>query len=198
MPSGATPFAAVLDPEAILMMRAAEGDDESLSYLIRSYKPSIVHYLHRMVRDRAAAEDLGQEVFVRAYRARHSYQPSARFRTWLFHIAMNVALNWIRDERHERGHLRLDQPLEDSRPIVLRDSNPSAESVLVKQSVAAEVRRAVEALPENQRSAVLLHKYEGLEYTQIAQVLCCSVSAVKSLLFRAYRTLRIHLAHLEN
>jgi RNA polymerase sigma-70 factor, ECF subfamily len=109
-----------------------------------------------------------------------------------------VALNWIRDERHERGHLRLDQPLEDNRPFILRDANPSAESVLVKESVALEVRRAVEALPDNQRSAVLLHKYECLEYTQIADVMGCSVSAVKSLLFRAYRTLRIHLAHLEN
>jgi RNA polymerase sigma-70 factor, ECF subfamily len=198
MPSGAPQFAAVLDPEAVLMMRAAAGDDECLSQLVRTYKPSIVHYMHRMVRDRAAAEDLAQEVFVRTYRARQSYQPSARFRTWLFHIAMNVALNWIRDERHERGHLRLDQPFEDNRPFILRDANPSAESVLVKESVALEVRRAVEALPDNQRSAVLLHKYECLEYTQIADVMGCSVSAVKSLLFRAYRTLRIHLAHLEN
>jgi RNA polymerase sigma-70 factor (ECF subfamily) len=146
-----------------------------------------------MVRDRALAEDLAQEVFLRVYRARDRYQPEARFTTWLYRIATNLALNAIRDRRGtsqpaESGAQESD--VEFSRVV---DSKPTAEQQLMQTDRERLIRQAVEALPENQRAAVILHKYHEVDYCQIAKILGVSVSAVKSLLFRAYESLRTRL-----
>jgi len=139
---------------------------------------------------------LAQEVFLRVYRSRSSYEPTAKFKTWLFRIASHLALNWLRDEKHERGQERLDDVSADLPPRQISDRQPSVEQKLVYEVKLEEVRRAIATLPGNQRTAVLLHKYEEMEYTQIAKVLGCSESAVKSLLYRAYETLRARLAHM--
>jgi RNA polymerase sigma-70 factor (ECF subfamily) len=188
--------AATLDFDAELMLRVKEGDGASFGVLLEKHRASVIHFVYRLVQEQAVAEELAQEVFLRVYRSRSSYEPTAKFKTWLFRIATHLALNWLRDEKHERGQERLDETSGDLPVRQVCDRRPSVEQVLVYQVKLQEVRRAVAALPEKQRAAVLMHKYEEMEYAQIAKVLSCSESAVKSLLFRAYETLRARLAHM--
>jgi RNA polymerase sigma-70 factor (ECF subfamily) len=187
---------AALDADAQLMLRVRDGDGASYSLLIEKHRLPVVHFLYRMIQDYAVSEELAQEVFLRVYRSRESYEPTAKFTTWMFRIATHLALNWIRDGRNERGQERIDDDSEGSRNLQVPDRRPSVEQSLVYETKLAEVRAAIAALPEKQRAAVLMHKYEEMEYAQIAAVLGCSESAVKSLLFRAYETLRARLAHL--
>jgi RNA polymerase sigma-70 factor (ECF subfamily) len=188
--------AATLDYDAELMLRVKQGDGTSFGVLLEKHRASVIHFVYRLVQEPAVAEELAQEVFLRVYRSRSSYEPTAKFKTWLFRIATHLALNWLRDERHERGQERLDDVSTDLPVRQVSDRRPSVEQRLVYEVKLEEVRRAVAALPEKQRAAVLMHKYEDMEYTQIAKVLGCSESAVKSLLFRAYETLRARLAHI--
>ncbi len=187
---------AALDADAQLMLRVRGGDGASYSVLIEKHRSPVVHFLYRMVQDYAVAEELSQEVFLRVYRSRESYEPTAKFTTWLFRIATHLALNWIRDGRNERGQERIDDDSEGSRNLQVPDRKPTIEQSMVYETKLAEVRKAIAGLPDKQRAAVLMHKYEEMEYTQIAGVLNCSESAVKSLLFRAYETLRARLVHL--
>jgi RNA polymerase sigma-70 factor (ECF subfamily) len=149
-----------------------------------------------MVQNHAVAEELAQEVFLRVYRSRSSYEPTAKFTTWLFRIATHLALNSLRDGKNERLQERLDKDSPEMPARQVTDRRPSVEQTMVYQVRLDEVRQAVAALPGKQRAAVLMHKYEEMEYSQIARVLRCSESAVKSLLFRAYETLRARLAHM--
>lgn len=182
-----------------LMLGVKAGDDTSFELLLQRYRRPVVNFLFRMVRDSGAAEDLAQEVFLRVYRARREYEPNAKFTTWLFRIATNLALNAVRDGRHRQLDISIDQPVEygeEERVIDVRDKAPGIEQQMVERDRAAMIRSAVDALPEKQRAAVLLHKYMELDYAEISRVLSCSESALKSLLFRAYETLRVELAPL--
>ena len=182
-----------------LMLGVKAGDDTSFELLLQRYRRPLINFLYRMVRDSASAEDLAQEVFLRVYRARRDYAPDAKFTTWLFRIATNLALNAIRDGRHRQLDISIDQPLEygeEQPPIEVRDKAPVIEQQLIERDRAAMIRQAVDALPEKQRAAVLLHKYVDLDYAEIARILDCSESALKSLLFRAYEALRVELAPL--
>jgi RNA polymerase sigma-70 factor (ECF subfamily) len=185
-----------------LMLDVKAGDDQSFELLLRKYRVPLVNFLYRMVRDPAAAEDLAQEVFLRVYRARKEYAPSAKFTTWMFRIATNVALNSVRDNRHRKMEISLDRTVgineDEQQAIDVPDRTPSVEQQLVARSRSEMILRAVHTLPEKQRAAVLLHKYQGLDYEEIALILECSESALKSLLFRAYETLRTELAPLVN
>lgn len=187
---------AALEPDAQLMLRVKEGDATSFALLLERHRAPVVHYLYRMVQNQAVAEELAQEVFLRVYRARGSYEPTAKFTTWLFRIATHLALNHLRDGRGERNGESLDQERFGSLARQLPDRRPNIEDDLLEQVKRAEVRAAIMALPAKQRAAVLMHKYLDMEYAQIARVLNCSESAVKSLLFRAYEKLRARLAHL--
>ena len=187
---------AALDYDAELMLRVKEGDGASFGLLLEKHRSPIVHFLYRMVQNQAVAEELAQEVFLRVYRSRSSYEPTAKFTTWLFRIATHLALNSLRDGKNERLQERLDRDSAEMPARQVPDSRPSVEQTMVYQVRLEEVRQAVAALPEKQRAAVLMHKYEEMEYSQIARVLRCSESAVKSLLFRAYETLRARLAHM--
>ena len=180
-----------------LMLEVKAGDATSFELLLEKYRTPLVNFLHRIVRDAATAEDLAQEVFLRVYRARQKYAPSAKFTTWLFRIATNLALNSLRDGRHRQMEVSLDASRENGGlnfELPARDSH--VEVTLMERDRAAFIRQAVESLPEKQRVAVLLHKYEEMDYAEIAKVLDCSESALKSLLFRAYETLRLRLAPL--
>jgi RNA polymerase sigma-70 factor (ECF subfamily) len=188
--------AATLDLDTELMVRVKEGDGASFGVLLEKHRSPVVHFLYRMVQNHAVAEELAQEVFLRVYRSRSTYEPTAKFTTWLFRIATHLALNALRDGKNERLLERLDDDSSDMPVRQVSDLRPSVEQSLVYQAKLDEVRRAIAALPEKQRAAVLMHKYEEMEYTQIARVLSCSESAVKSLLFRAYETLRARLAHM--
>jgi RNA polymerase sigma-70 factor (ECF subfamily) len=187
---------ASLERDAELMLLVREGDQASFSLLLGKHRVPLIHFLFRMVQNQSIAEDLAQEVFMRVYRSRESYQPTAKFTTWLFRIATHLALNWIRDGKNEKLQDSLDEQGEDGTPRQLPDRTRTVEQELLYQVRLDEVRQAIRALPAKQRAAVLMHKYEEMEYTQIANVLRCSDSAVKSLLFRAYETLRGRLAHM--
>ena len=184
------------------MLDVKAGDEQSFELLLQRYRTPLVNFLYRMVRNREQAEDLAQEVFIRVYRAREEYVPSAKFTTWLFRIATNLALNSLRDHRHQKLETSIDAPLTadsesgDERPFEVPDKHPTIEQELVEESRKKMIRRAIEKLPEKQRAAVLLHKYQDLDYAEIAKILSCSESALKSLLFRAYEVLRVELAPL--
>ncbi len=185
-----------------LMLDVKAGDEQSFALLLHRYRTPLVNFLYRMVRNREQAEDLAQEVFIRVYRARADYVPSAKFTTWLFRIATNLALNSVRDTRHQRMEVSLDAPVTvdaeygDERPLDVAEKNPNIEEHLVQEAQRDMIRHAIEKLPEKQRAAVLLHKYQELDYGEISKILECSESALKSLLFRAYETLRVELAPL--
>jgi RNA polymerase sigma-70 factor, ECF subfamily len=180
-----------------LMLDVKAGDDASFDFLLQKYRSPLVNFLHRMVRDTATAEDLAQEVFLRVYRARKQYTPSAKFTTWLFRIATNLALNSVRDNRYARLAVPLDAPPEeDAAPMELPAREMRIDEHMIERDRTEFIRRAIASLPEKQRAAVLLHKYEEMDYGEIARILDCSESALKSLLFRAYENLRVQLAPL--
>jgi RNA polymerase sigma-70 factor (ECF subfamily) len=182
--------------DADVMLRAKAGDEAAFDSLVQKYRRPMVSFMYRMAHNAAAAEDLAQEVFLRVYRSRQSYEATAKFTTWLYRIATNLAVNHARDTRHERPEnmVSLDEPDEESgRTLDVADGTLSAEEMLVRQERLAAIRQRVQGLPERQRIAVVMHKYQQMDYQQIAEVLKLSESATKSLLFRAYETLREQL-----
>lgn len=187
---------APLEHDAELMLRVRDGDTTCFGQLLDRHRGSVTNFMYRMVQNRAIAEELGQEVFLRVYRSRATYEPSAKFTTWLFRIATHLALNWIRDRKNERRQESLDDQIIDGAPRQVADGTLTVEQTMLWQAQLGEIRKAIEELPGKQRAAVLMHKYEEMDYSQIANVLGCSESAVKSLLFRAYESLRARLSHL--
>jgi RNA polymerase sigma-70 factor (ECF subfamily) len=192
MPSGlAGDLSQMTDAE--IMQRAGAGDEACLEFLIAKYRRPIISFMYRMVHNQAVAEELAQEVFLRVYRARATYRAEARFSTWLYRIASNMAINHARDTKYERASasIFLDQADEDtgSKPDVA-DLRPIAEQGMLQDERMRRIREHVMALPERQRMAVVMHKYQDMDYRQIGAVLKLSESATKSLLFRAYQTLR--------
>jgi RNA polymerase sigma-70 factor (ECF subfamily) len=182
--------------DAEVMLRVKAGDQPAFNYLVEKYRRPLVSFMYRMARNAAVAEDLAQEVFLRVYRSRASYEASAKFTTWLYRIATNLAVNHARDTRHERPEVMvsLDEPDEATGMIMdLADGEMTAEQAMVRRERLMGIRRKIEALPERQRLAVVMHKYQQMDYRQIAEVLKLSESATKSLLFRAYETLREQL-----
>ncbi len=179
--------------DAAIMLRVAAGDESGFTYLVEKYHRAMIHFLFRMVRNQAVAEELAQEVFLRVYRSRESYRAEAKFTTWLYRIATNLAVNHARDTKHERSaqNVYLDSPdPETGTTPDVADDEPTVEQHLLRDERMAAIRKHVMALPERQRMAVLMHKYQGMDYRQIGDVLKLSESATKSLLFRAYQTLR--------
>jgi RNA polymerase sigma-70 factor (ECF subfamily) len=182
--------------DAEVMLRVKAGDESAFDYLVQKYRRPLVSFMYRMARNTAAAEDLAQEVFLRVYRSRQTYEASAKFTTWLYRIATNLAVNHARDTRHERPEVTvsLDEPDEESGTTLdVADGKVTAEENLVRRERMLAIRAKVEALPERQKLAVIMHKYQQMDYKQIADVLKLSESATKSLLFRAYETLREQL-----
>jgi RNA polymerase sigma-70 factor, ECF subfamily len=193
-PVVARPLPAASDADVMLRVKA--GDDAAFEYLVQKYRRPMVGYMYRMCHNVAAAEDLAQEVFLRVFRSRGNYEPSAKFTTWLYRIATNLAVNHARDSRHERPEntVSVDEPdQETGLALDLRDSSLSAEETILRQERMAAIRQRVQSLPERQRTAVVMHKYQQMDYREIASVLKLSESATKSLLFRAYETLRVQL-----
>jgi len=179
--------------DTALMLRVKAGDEAAFALLVERFRRPLVGFMYRMARSQAVAEELAQEVFLRVYRSRQSYAAEAKFSTWLYRVATNLALNHIRDARNERAQAvaSLDEPdKETGRTPDVADARLNVEqSILLSERMAA-IRKCVETLPERQRTAVVMHKYQELDYREIARVLKMSESATKSLLFRAYETLR--------
>src|SRR6202049_103947 len=184
-----------LDTDSELMSKVGLGDKSSFDILLERHRALVINHLYRLIRNRPIAEELAQDVFLRVYRSRKTYQPQAKFTTWLFRITTNIALNWRRDTRREAAYMRLDEDNHSSRKIELPDPMLRADERLVLNHRAQEIRAAIEILSPKQQAAVLMHQYQGTAYAEIAQALDCSIPALKSLLFRAYQTLRQRLAH---
>jgi RNA polymerase sigma-70 factor, ECF subfamily len=182
--------------DAQIMLRVKAGDDSAFEYLVQKYRRPMLGFMYRMAHSTAVAEDLAQEVFLRVYRSREKYEASAKFTTWLYRIASNLAVNHARDTRHQRPEntVSLDEPDQATGlTIDLPDDSLTAEEAILRRERLAAIRQRVEALPERQRIALIMHKYQQMDYRQIGEVLKLSESAIKSLLFRAYETLREQL-----
>ena len=168
-------------------------DSTAFEELVRRYQNRIYSLAYRMTGDSVEAYDLTQEAFLRCYAALPSFNPSLRFAPWLYRIATNLAVNHARDTRSERTAqtVNLDEPdPETGTTPDVADATPTVEADILRNERMAAIRQHVMELPERQRMAVLMHKYQGLDYKEIGKVLKLSESATKSLLFRAYETLR--------
>src|SRR5579863_8778084 len=195
-------MASAIDLDTQLMIRVQRDDASSFGELLSRNRNLVVNYLSRMVVNRAIAEELAQDVFIRVYRSRQTYEPTAKFSTWLYRITTNVALNHFRDEKRTQNQISLDvqDALRGDGARIrceAQDHGLLIEDRLVREVVARQIRHAIRALPPKQRAAVIIHKYDEMDYAQIARVLRCSPSAVKALMFRAYETLRLRLRCLQ-
>jgi RNA polymerase sigma-70 factor (ECF subfamily) len=184
-------------PDEELMARIARGQDEAMLRLIERHQHAVYGTIVKMLSDPIEAEDIAQQVFVRVYRAAPSYRPTASFRTWLFTILRRLVFN----EHRRRGRARLEplhRPSEEGGDEIMLElldqgaKNPSQQAL--DRELMQAIDRAILALPEQQRLAVVLRRYDEFSYEEIAGILQTSVSATKSLLFRARETLRAALA----
>jgi RNA polymerase sigma-70 factor (ECF subfamily) len=194
MAASHVPYDSLSDAE--VMLRAGTDDDAAYEYLVNKYHRPMIAFMYRMCRNQALAEELAQEVFLRVYRSRKSYAAEAKFTTWLYRIATNLAVNHMRDHKVERSGkvVSLDEPDEESGTTLdVPDPTLNVEQNILRRERLQAIKKHVMALPEKQRAAVLMHKYQGMDYKEIAEVLKLSESATKSLLFRAYETLRERL-----
>lgn len=176
------------DPEVRLMLRVQRGDTEAFAELQRLYAPRVLGYFFRQLGDRAEAEDLTQDVFLRLYRSRERYQPRARFATWVFHITQNVARNALRFRRRHPC-VRLDPgEMGDGSffESLLYDRGDTPSQPLERQEIAGVVRAAVAELANRQRTALELHQFEDRTYAEVDM----TPKAAKSLLYRARNQLR--------
>ena len=184
------------DTDADLMLRFQQGDDRAFDQLVERHKQRVFNLVYRFLGARADTDDIAQEVFMAVYRARASYEPRARFTTWLFAIVRNTCYRELR--RGGPRTLSLSQQAgQDGSPVaafVADDRAPSALASLLKDERARAVQRAIDSLPEAQRMAVLLRRYEQFSYEEIAEAMGCSPKAVKSLLHRARANLKERLA----
>lgn len=178
------------EPDVQLMLRVREGDQEAFARLIEKHQRGVLNAAYRYVGDATAAEDLAQEAFIKVWNARARYEPTAKFTTWLYHIATNLCLNEVRD----RARHKVVQNVPDEKLEGAAGGNTERPTKLVRQAeMAEEVRDAIEGLPSSQRMAVILDKYQGFTDQEIGDAMGLSVPAVKSLLFRARDNLRKRL-----
>lgn len=182
------------DPDVRLMVRVRDDEPGAFQELVEKYQHRLVGVLHHVVGNAQEAEDLAQEAFLRIYRSRKKYRAKAKFSTWLFTIANNLALNLLRNKKRKPA-VALD--VRDSGPLgprpaeqLVRDRDQQPGQRMQRQELAGIVRQAVEGLKENQRIAVVLNKFEEMNYAEIAEVMGLTTKAVKSLLSRARSNLR--------
>lgn len=191
-----TPTEPTPDPDAAVMARIAAGEAGAFEELIRRHQRRVYTLVYRSVGSAADAEDLVQEVFLRVYRAADRYRPTARFTTWLYRVTTNVVINWLRRHRRKPVELERVAGTEDGEGAAASFADPAGVTgldVLAREELRAQVRRAIDALPPKQRLTVILFRFEGRSYQEVAAALSCSVMAVKSLLSRARENLRREL-----
>ncbi len=170
----------VPDSDAQLMIRFKNGDAEAFELLFSRHTRGMINFAWRFVQNRQMAEELAQEIFLRVYESSAGYEAQARFTTWLYRIATNVCLNEVRKAQFKADRQAPAAEGEGSAPPDMR---------LERQAVSRAIRRAMDQLPEKQRAAFILNKYQELSYAEVGGVLGVSESAVKSLIHRAKETL---------
>lgn len=178
------------------MQRVCRGDEAAFAELVDKYKQAVVNLVARTLHDPAEAEDIAQNVFVQVHKAAHRYEVTARFSTWLFTIARNLCLNEIRRRsRHPADSLESPYPEDEEHPgRQVEDAKaPPPPDALLHTELQQKIQEALADLPEKQRTALLLCQQEELSYEEIAKVVRCSLSATKSLIFRARETLKDRL-----
>jgi RNA polymerase sigma-70 factor, ECF subfamily len=183
-------------PDEHLMARVAQGDTHAFEILVRRHETSVLNLIFRFLGNRSEAEDLAQEAFLRVWKAAKGYEPHAKFTTWMYRIVSNLCLNELKSPWRKRlvsfhwfgpGGQRSE---DDGTETAIVDETPSPEDRLLAQERRRRVAQALQCLPKNQRLALILKRYEGLSYQEIAKVLGCSVSAVESLLVRGKKNLQ--------
>ena len=181
-----------------LMARIAEGDEDAFEILVNRHQTSALNLIYRFIGDRTQAKDLAQEVFIRVWQAAKTYKPEAKFTTWLYSITANLCFNELKSSRRKKwfSFNWSDEDGEHTFEETLADSAPSAEDLLLSKEQSRQISDALQRLPENQRMALILKRYDDLSYEEIARILNCSVSAVESLLVRAKRNLQEKLKNL--
>jgi RNA polymerase sigma-70 factor (ECF subfamily) len=182
-----------------LMARIAKGDNDAFEILVNRHQTSVLNLIYRFIGDRTQAKDLSQEVLIRVWQAAKTYRPEAKFTTWIYRIATNVCFNELKSSRRKKwfSFHRSDEDSENSMEDSISDGSPSTEDLLLAKERSRQISDALQSLPDNQRMALILKRYEDFSYQEISQVLGCSVSAVESLLVRAKRTLQEKLRNYE-
>ena len=189
----------ILPPSEELMARIAEGDDSAFEILVNRHQTSILNLVYRFIGDRTQAKDLAQEVFIRVWQGAKRYEPKAKFTTWVYRITANLCFNELKSSRRKKW-FSFNWSDEDGKHTfeeTLADSTPSTEDLLLEKERNRQISDALQSLPENQRMAMILKRYDDLSYQEIGQIIGCSVSAVESLLVRAKRALQEKLKNYE-
>jgi RNA polymerase sigma-70 factor (ECF subfamily) len=179
-------------PSEDLMARVAKGDDDAFEILVNRHQTSVLNLIYRFIGDRTQAKDLAQEVFLKVWQAAKSYEAKAKFTTWIYRITVNLCLNELKSARRRKWFPfhRSDGDSENAIEETFSDGSPTAEDLLLVKERSRQITNALQSLPDNQRMALVLKKYDDLSYQEIAKILNCSVSAVESLIVRAKRTLQ--------
>jgi RNA polymerase sigma-70 factor (ECF subfamily) len=173
-----------------LMAEVAGGDDYAFEILVQRHQASVLNLIYRFIGDRTMAKDLAQEVFVRVWQAAKSYKPKAKFSTWIYRIAVNLCLNELKSVKRRRLIPLATEERPDSEYPIPSDVSQSPEDLLLAKERSRQIAEALRSLPENQRMALILKRYDNLSYDEIGRVMGCSVSAVESLLVRAKKNLQ--------
>lgn len=183
------------DEDLALMERVKEGDSDAFNRLMEKHEKTVINLVYRFTGDRQSAEDLAQEVFLRVYRAAGRFQARAKFFTYLYKVTLNLCRN-AREKNKRRRHSSLDSPgkEDDQGRREVEDPGGSAEDQVSQKELARVVREAVLSLPEDQKEVVILQRYQGLQYEEVAEALGISVAAVKSRIHRAKLNLKKQLA----
>lgn len=178
------------------MSKFARGDTSVFDQILKKYKGLVINIAYRFIQNRAEAEDIAQEVFLRVYVSAKKYKPKAKFSTWIYKITTNICLNRFRSKKYPQT-VSLDKPISATGNEKITETpdhthfHPSVN--LEKKELNRLVKDAISSLPKNQRIAVILQKYEGLSYREISEIMGCSTSAVDALLQRAKQNLKIKL-----
>jgi RNA polymerase sigma-70 factor (ECF subfamily) len=179
-------------PSEDLMPQIAKGDEHAFEILVERHQASLLNQIYRFIGDRIKSQDMAQEVFLRVWQAAGDYKPKAKFTTWLYRIAANLCLNELKASRRKKWlrFFQVDADEQTIREEHFSDASPSPEDLLLSGERSREIADALQSLPENQRMALILKRYDDLSYEEISRILNCSVSAVESLLVRAKRNLQ--------
>lgn len=176
-----------------LMLKVRDGDIHAFEELVERYQGAVVGTVAKMLNCRSEAEDIAQQVFIRLWKSAKRYKEQAKFTTFLFTITRNLVFNESK-KRSKRKQVSLEERAEDSHLEIAEDHHTTPDNTILQAELRHAVDLAIQELPEKQRMAVILRRYEQLPYEEIADVLNLTVSAVKSQLFRARGTLKESLA----